>query len=374
MVIWGPVAAQVTTPNPILAIGILGDKNIKSIDVKCTAGRYFLLNSKDDTLKILTPGDVINFTANDWNLKIKTDTGTVNSPVFTLQALDSSANFELASPALKLIQLYDGTIRLAANKGVIKLINKVTIEQYVDDVLRAEVGKDHLLELYKVQAVISRTYALDNLNKHKTEFFNLCDKVHCQVYNGKGKFNALIDSATALTRGEIITYDNKPITAAFHANCGGQTVNSEDVWNHPLPYLKSVTDTFCIYSPGAYWEKTVPAKDWLNANNITVDNKKLTDTAVFKFVQPKRVLSYTFLTKEIPLKQVRTDNKLRSTFFSCYLVNNNVIICGRGYGHGVGLCQEGASAMTRKGYDYKQIIHFYFKGVNIVSINSIIKK
>lgn len=69
---------------------------------------------------------------------------------------------------------------------------------------------------------------------------------------------------------------------------------------------------------------------------------------------------------------MRTDLKLRSTFFSVSKSGNDIILCGKGYGHGVGLCQEGASVMTRKDYDYKQIISFYFKGVNIVPLSSLI--
>lgn len=364
---------QITNANPQLAIGLHGDKVIKTIDIRTFSGRYFLLNDKNDTLKLLTADDKLTFTVKDWKLVLKSDTNSNSSSYYTLQAIDTTAAFSIETPAVKQTPVYDGGLRIAANAGKIKLVNYVLLEQYVDDVLHAEVGKDHTLELYKVQATISRTYALTNMGKHKADFFNLCDKVHCQVYNGHGKPNNAIDSAVALTRGEVIVYNNKIIDAAFHANCGGQTVNSEDVWNHPVPYLRSVTDSYCLRSPGAYWEKCIKADEWTKYF-MGIADVKLTDkdTLIFQFDQPSRMLYFISKNKKIPLRQMRTDLKLRSTFFSVSKSGNDIILCGKGYGHGVGLCQEGASVMTRKGYDYKQIISFYFKGVNIVPLSSLI--
>lgn len=367
------VYGQITGANPQLAIGLHGDKVFKTIDVRTFSGRYFLLNDKNDTLKLLTAGDRLTFTVKDWKLLLKNDTGTFTSSYYTLQAVDSTAAFSLENPAIKQTPVYDGSLRIAANGGKIKLVNYVLLEQYVDDVLHAEVGKDHTYELYKVQATISRTYALTNMGKHKAEYYNLCDKVHCQVYNGHGKPNNGIDSAVAITRGEVIVYNNKIIDAAFHANCGGQTVNSEDVWNHPVPYLRSVTDSFCLRSPGAYWEKCIKADEWTKYFMGIADIKPgEKDTLIFQFDQPTRMLYYISKNKKIPLRQMRTDLKLRSTFFSVSKAGNDIILCGKGYGHGVGLCQEGASVMARRGYDYKQIIAFYFKGVNIVPLSSLI--
>ncbi len=365
--------AQITQPNPLLAIGILNDKNQKALKVNIITGRYLLLNDKGDTLQLLAKDDNITISAQGWNVAIKTDSVSKQSKNYTLQAVDSTASFQLETPAIKTFRVYDGSLRIASTNGILKLVNKVYLEEYVDDVLRAEVGKDHPFELYKVQAVVSRTYVLDNLNKHKAEFFNLCDQVHCQVYSGKYKPNDLIDSAVAVTRGEIIIYNNKPITAAFFANCGGQTVNSEDVWNHPLPYLRSVVDSFCTSSPGACWEKTITLNDWKNYFVKKGVPFKQNDTLFFTYNQNNRMLYYLDKQKKVPLKEMRTDLKLRSTYFSVYTNGNNVVLTGRGYGHGVGMCQEGASAMAKRGYDYKTIINYYFKGVEIAPIQTILK-
>lgn len=368
------LSAQITSPNPLLNIGILYGKQVKATGINIISGRYLLIDEKGDTIRLFDKDDKLTATAQGWNVIIKTDSNEPIRKSYLLQAVDSTASFQLETPAIKTFRVYDGSLRIAGNNGALKLINKVPMEQYIDDVLRAEVGKDHPLELYKVQAVVSRTYVLDNLNKHKNEYFNLCDQVHCQVYAGKYKPNNLIDSAVALTRGQIITYQGKPITAAFYANCGGQTVNSEDVWNHALPYLRSITDTFCTKSPGAYWEKCIKLNDWSNyiEKKLGVSLKQ-SDTLFFNYNPATRMVYYIDKQKKLPLKEMRTDLGLRSTYFTVYCVGNDVVLCGKGYGHGVGMCQEGASNMAKRGITYSDIINYYYKGVDIVNINTIIK-
>ncbi|UPT66179.1 MAG: hypothetical protein M0D57_17095 [Sphingobacteriales bacterium JAD_PAG50586_3] len=144
------------------------------------------------------------------------------------------------------------------------------------------------------------------------------------------------------------------------------------MWNHAVPYLRSVTDSFCLRSPGAYWEKCIKADEWTKYFMGVADIKPGKDTLIFQFDQPSRTLYFISKNKKIPLRQMRTDLKLRSTFFSVTKSGNDIILCGKGYGHGVGLCYEGASVMARKGYDYKQIIAFYFKGINIVPLSTLV--
>ena len=89
---------------------------------------------------------------------------------------------------------------------------------------------------------------------------------------------------------------------------------------------------------------------------------------MLNFSQITRLSDYRVGTFSIPLMEIRTDLGLRSTFFSVKVEGDSVILNGRGYGHGVGLCQEGAMAMASKGFDFKKIIEFYYKGVVILDI------
>src|SRR5690606_6809159 len=106
-------------------------------------------------------------------------------------------------------------------------------------------------EYFKLQGIICRTYALNNLHTHTIEGYNLCDQVHCQAYHGKTFYEDIV-SAVMQTRGIVIVdSDISLITAVFHSSCGGQTVNSEDVWSKSLYYLRAVRDSFCLNAPNA---------------------------------------------------------------------------------------------------------------------------
>ena len=84
-------------------------------------------------------------------------------------------------------------------------------------------------------------------------------------------------------------------------------------------------------------------------------------------IQTERKAFYIDPVLGIPLRDLREEFNLKSTFFSCYPDGDDVLIKGRGFGHGVGLCQEGAMKMARLGFDYTQIARFYFPGVQLVN-------
>jgi stage II sporulation protein D len=179
--------------------------------------------------------------------------------------------------------------------------------------------------------------------------------------------------AAIATTGIVIVDSNlKLITAAFHSNCGGQTMNSEDVWALPTPYLKSVKDTFCLTKPQARWETTITKKDWLTY--LALKHKcDLTDSlhidCYTNYDQPFRESELIIHDLRIPFKKIRTDFNLRSGFFSLEEKGDSIRIFGRGFGHGLGLCQEGAMRMSELGYKYNEILHFYYKDVHLVDIS-----
>ena len=248
------------------------------------------------------------------------------------------------------------------------------MEHYVAGVVESEGGIKKNVEFLKLQAIISRTYAISNLRKHiKEEAFNLCDNVHCQLYRGRCT-NSLIMMATSQTNGDIIIdQHNKPISAAFHSNCGGKTVNSEDVWSIETSYLKSVKDTFCLKQSHAKWIKKIPVNKWLEYLSANY-NYPVTDS-----LMKKEALSYKQKTRQvyfdenpnIHLKKIRSDFKFNSTFFSLDQQGDTLIFNGNGYGHGVGLCQEGAMKMVDYGWTLKKIIQFYYKDVTIINITEL---
>ena len=97
---------------------------------------------------------------------------------------------------------------------------------------------------------------------------------------------------------------------------------------------------------------------------------KTVDPSVFSFLQEKRLTDYNTGTFVMPLTTIRSELNLRSTYFSVIMEGESIILRGRGYGHGVGLCQEGAMVMAEKGFSYNQIIGFYYSGVLISDIKN----
>ncbi len=255
-----------------------------------------------------------------------------------------------------------------AYSGRLQMVNELDVEDYVPGVIEAESGSKKELEYYKVQAVISRTYALDNLNRHNGEGFQLCDATHCQVFHGKARFEPLAQVATQATEGIVIVdSDANLITAAFHSNCGGHTINSEDVWQKPKSYLVGVRDTFCLKMPCSNWEKTITHERWMGylKSKRGTPSSDLSASNIGFYPTEKQVF-FVDSTLKIPLRTMREDLKLRSTFFAVQSDGENVVFTGQGFGHGVGLCQEGGMRMAQLGKTYKEIIHFYYKDVHLI--------
>ena len=253
-----------------------------------------------------------------------------------------------------------------------KLINNIDIDNYVAGVVESEVGKRPPVEYFKLQAIICRTYALKNIDKHKDDGFSLCDKVHCQAYHGKPKSDLIKEAAIATNGVVIVDSDINLITATFYSNCGGQTANSEEVWKRPLYYLRTVKDTFCLHENNAVWTKRISKQKW---TDYLIDHGlpkgSLETECGTEYFQNCREQYYENQNVQIPFVTIRKDFRLKSALFDVVPDGNYVLLKGKGFGHGVGLCQEGAMKMARTGYSYIDILHFYYEDVHMINLESL---
>jgi stage II sporulation protein D len=272
------------------------------------------------------------------------------------------------SPSLKQ-RKYMGDFEITCSGNELSVINLVELNDYLKGVVESEGGGGAHLEYYKVQALISRTYALKHLGRHAKEGFDLCDRVHCQAYHNMLRYSSLIDTAVRQTSGLVIVDENGDmIESYFHANCGGQTCEPQYIWNEEIPYLNSFIDTFCIYTKQATWEKRINKKKWsdfLESKYGYPVYDSVFAAIMYTFDQSQRKAFYIHPSLGIPLRDLREEFGLKSTFFSCYPEGEDVVLRGRGFGHGVGLCQEGAMKMARSGYSFEQILKFYFPGAKV---------
>ena len=255
--------------------------------------------------------------------------------------------------------------------AVSPVLATLDLEDYVAGVVQAESGVEQGIEYYKVQAVICRTFLLSNRDKHSREGFNLCDKVHCQVFHGLSKgYRAIAEGVRQTQDMVMVDRHLKPIETVFHSNCGGHTLNSEDYWQQPIAYLKGVPDRECKFEPHATWQLRMNKDQWLGYL------KRRFGFAVEDSLWRLQALQYNpkirskyFLDESlnIPLRTIRSDWNLRSTYFAVdTLPGEKIILRGRGFGHGVGLCQEGAMVRARTGQSYIDILHHFYKNVYLV--------
>lgn len=261
---------------------------------------------------------------------------------------------------------YEGNLIVSINSsGKIQLINDVEFETYLAGVVQSEIYGTQT-DIFRVQAIISRTWAMRNMHKHKKDGYNFCDQVHCQAYLNRC-VRPDIMLGTIQSSGEtIVDSEGHLIDTPFHSNSGGQTANSEDVWRSALPYLRSVQDTFSYQMKQSDWTKVITEDKWLNyfskSHKIDISSDSLR-RQLLTFEQPERKTRLL----GVPLTRIRTDFQLKSTFFSVQYdsVHHQVSLLGHGYGHGVGLSQEGTIRMVGLGISYDSIIRHYYSGAQI---------
>ncbi len=292
---------------------------------------------------------------------------------FVPKNAESSFKLKAVQPDYK-VRIYDDELTITASANTLKMLCKVNIEKYVAGVVQWEVGIYNSQEFNKVKTIVCRTYALGNWRRHEEEGFQLCDEVHCQVYKGKTFSQNIRDAAFETAEYILVDDSARIVTSAFHSNCGGQTMNSEDVWSRPVSSLRSIQDTFCLHKTNAIWEKSIPKDLWLDYLQTKFGcpvGDSLLCQKLLNFDQPNRQAYLLNNQYFIPLKNIREDMKLKSTFFTIKQNGDHVIFSGKGFGHGVGLCQEGAMRMGEMGYSYTKIINHYYTNIHLIRFSQL---
>lgn len=351
-------------------IGLFAGKSIQRIDFSYLEGSY-LIQADTSMYGAVLPNEFIAVTQlKSGKLLLRKgvrEIGRFDRIQLLPTGEDHAMRVRPRDPVFRERKYRDGFTIQKGQKGL-TIINNVSYQHYLSGVIESEGGAGRHLEYYKAQAVISRTYAMKHARRHEANGFNLCDQVHCQAYHNMMTYDDQIAQAVQSTAGVymIDTVTNQLVDGYFHANCGGQTSPSDYVWREGTPYLKTFKDTFCIYTRQATWEKKIPKLEWrrfLINNYFYPIADSIYGEQIYTFEQEERKAFYISPHLGIPLRDLRYHFKLKSTFFSCSPEGKFVVLKGRGYGHGVGLCQEGAMRMAHEGLKYRQILSFYFDGI-----------
>jgi len=350
-------------------IRIFSDNDTEFAVIGIVSGEYSIDTGSGNILSIFE-GELAAVVKNNNKLALKIE-GKKGFTCDSLYFISASEDARISvSAGRQDRRYYSGDIECRADMGKLLLINHSPIEAYIAGVVSAEGGTGRHIEFYKTQAVIARTYLYRYSGKHVADGYNLCDGTHCQVFRGITS-DPVIIAAASETHGEIITGpDSLPVIAAFHSNCGGQTAASGDVWLTGLPYLKSVIDPWCTESRNGKWTESIPMDEW----EKWLRKKGLNGSPagqLLNFSQQTRKTEIREGNLVISLRQMRDELGLRSAFFSYTAKGDSIVFGGRGYGHGVGLCQEGAMNMALNGFNYREIIDFYYSVVKITSMGNV---
>ncbi len=271
-------------------------------------------------------------------------------------------------------------------------VTETEFEEYLVGVLAGEMPPTYHTEALKAQAVAARSYILSKVSAslegtviEEHHGAMVCDDYkHCKAWRSieeakKGwdfrfadDYEEKLRNAVEKTRGEYMIYDNKVVKAYFYAISGGRTENAEDVWGSALPYLKSVSSDGDIGADGfesiSNYPKDLFVQKLKSMNeNVKIDDLK-SSIGEIEHTDGGSVKSIEIGGQKFSGKDIREKFSLRSANFNIEISGDKVTFRVKGYGHGVGMSQNGANAMANKGKNYKSILRHYYSGVSIVNL------
>ncbi len=275
---------------------------------------------------------------------------------------------------------YRGNLLAFVDTAGLVIVNELGLEQYLYGVVPCEIGpiNQQTIEAARAQAVAARSFALSRMGGRRLLMgFDLYDSFdRDQEYRGASRETELGRTAVNTTRGEVLFYQSAVCEALFHACCGGVTANGH------LPYLRSVPDTpghrptgraYCSESRHFRWQAvfTKDSLDRLLAMCLNTGRRRigLRSITLQKDQRTGRVQQVRIAASSgnysLTGPAFRVALSLKSHAFDVRRQHNRFLFDGRGWGHGCGMCQEGAIAMARAGKDYRQILLHYYSGTNI---------
>jgi SpoIID/LytB domain protein len=315
-------------------------------------------------------------------------------------------------------------LKLIAKNGEVIAINIVGIEDYLKSVISSEMSATASKEFLKAHSVISRSWLLNQIeNKNKPssqqqgidsedelikwqdredhELFDVCADDHCQRYQGITKIiSDVVSDVIEDTWGEVLTYNGEICDARFSKCCGGRSEEYRYCWeDKSVPYLKSVRDPFCNTSDSEMLSKILPIFDQETTNfyewSVEYTQQELSDIIKsrsgidygdiisleplergksgrinrLKIIGSKRT---RVIGKELEIRKTLSRTHLYSSAFDVEAgameggVPTSFKFSGKGWGHGVGMCQIGAAVMGERGYSYGQILSYYYPDTDLV--------
>ena len=294
---------------------------------------------------------------------------------------------------------YRGEISVIPTDSGLLVVNRVLMEDYLRGVVPLEIGNRTMAELAaaEAQAVAARSYAYIRLNATQGSAFDVRATVMDQVYGGADAEKEVSDQAVASTAGLVLRFAGRVVNAPYHSTCGGSTAEAPEVWRSPgESYLQRVSDRipgtdryYCDVSPRFSWTRTFRADSLALAlerhlrtyvsvpggrigavRRVEVDGNTPSGRVGTLAISTDRG-RYVLRGNDIRFVMRRPGGEiLNSTYFSIDSEQgreglSRITIRGRGYGHGIGMCQWGAIGRARAGEDFRSILRTYYPGTSV---------
>lgn len=287
--------------------------------------------------------------------------------------------FSSADPLKVNNKSYRGMVEIISQNNALLVINELPLEQYLVGVINSEISSTWPMEVIKVQAVIARTYAVAKRQERNRAIFHLESTVMDQAYDGSDLEDSRAARGVHETEGQVLTYRGVPIQAFYHANSGGKTEASQNVWGMSLPYLQGVDCQYGATGNSSTWEQTLPlARIEQALRNAGHKISGLSDIKAGPRNSRDRVTTVTLVTNRgtvsMPATRFRMSvgsTVVKSTNFTVQVENGAAFFKGAGYGHGVGLCQWGARQRALDGFTYTEILSYYYPGAKLSKLSDL---
>lgn len=305
---------------------------------------------------------------------------TVQNERGRVQAGNSSSRLIRLAAAGKLRmngKSYRGMLELSVQNGKLLVVNQLPLEQYLVGVINSEISSTWPMESIKAQAVIARTFAVAKRKERSKALYHLESTVMDQAYEGSDEEDSRAARGVIETQDEVLTYNGSIIQAFYHANSGGRTEASQNVWGIALPYLQGVECQYGLTSTTSSWEQALP----LSKIEAALKSSRvygLTDIKPGPRNNRGRLKNLVLVTERgnvtLPATKFRMavgSTVIKSTNFAVRVESDTAYFNGVGYGHGVGLCQYGAKQRALDGFKYDEILTYYYPGTKLSKLSEL---
>lgn len=267
---------------------------------------------------------------------------------------------------------YRGNFKIIKNKQLM-VVNILPLEEYVKGIAIREISHYWPIEAIKANVIVFRTFALYHMQLYKDKDYDLKSDVYSQVYGGQAAERYRISDIVDQTRGNVLTYKDEILPSFFHSTCAGSTENAAEIWNIAISPLSGVKCSYCRESIHANWE-TVLSEDEI-VSKLRRKGYKLSYIRRIKVIERNesgRISNLEIVTNKEKInikaevfRSIMGPDVIKSANFKVINISPSFVFDGKGWGHGVGLCQWGSYYMAKEDFTYDQILEYYYPGSKI---------